>query len=1021
MTDLNSLEHTQPALTEDVRVLHERLSYLERRERELIGEKEEQEKEFGLKRAKLKDLFLQKEEELKQERENRAEAVGKNHSLLIDLKKLQSELEDLKAAAAVSEENKQDEVEDIRRQCQEEIASLQSIMKEAADEASRKTAEQYESVWQRMMKVNEKSEQELQDLKMQLNQEREGFLASVAKSLKRVSGSVSSSSAASVEAESLEDSMRKASNKMKTLLLPSSPTQKAKPPQANLKTLLTAFRKDGDHKDLQAQEDAEILKSVVLPLEEEIKLLKTKLQESDDKVKDLEKQLSDISVDEVMAKLYDTKKSPSLPEFDENIDPEEKIQQLMKYLKAEKSSRTDLEMFVAVLNTQKSVLHTENDTLRTELHEVCRLFEDEKRVHNDLKRTWQMANDQFLESQRLMMMDMRRMETVLTTEQQRQIVELQQKDLERDAQERRVKELEEMREKQQREQEQRRKEILQRQKSSPVKTPLMKAPSADPSCGHPPPTSPSVASSSLIDLTAPPSEEVDREGGGVKKSFSSSDVRELQGEGFGPPQHDASLLDALADSTANTIRISPEKTITLPSLTEAQRRAITDPTPEAEAQYSLLASVKSRAEGMSLEGRRVVSEKEWELLQQELKSAREKLGRPCDMCNNYEAQLQSVQAQLKESQSKTQQLHRYLKSEQQASDNQRKYQEELENSLKDVAEDARKQISTVMTKLQESEKFTTEVKQQLMQSHIELQDQLKTLTESREEIQAELNRLSQENDSLVGKHSKHSQQLQNEDINLPNNLEEMQLLLLKYREEIIAAKVAKEHIEDTLKSEILFLKDRALADQQEKNTLEETLSQEVSTLQERLAILESCKSELERESSVRAETETKLRDSDQSLKKIQTKSKQLINALTQQLDEQTTLRSKLETEVSTLKAKIQSLQVDLENSEAVQRDFVKLSQSLQIQLEKIRQAETEVRWQHEEDVDECNNCRQAFSVTKRKHHCRHCGKIFCADCNAKNVVSGPNMRNSKVCDVCHTILVKDATPYFSTEPPSTPH
>ncbi|XP_052832891.1 rab GTPase-binding effector protein 1-like [Octopus bimaculoides] len=191
MTDLNEfgpLESAETSHKEELRVLHERLAYLERRERELIREKEEQEKEFGLKRAKLKELFLQKEEELKRERDTTAEALGKNNSLLIDLKKLQSELEDLKAAAAVSEENKQDEVEDIRRQCQEEIASLQSIMKEAADEASRKTAAQYESVWQRMMKMNEKSEQELQDLKMQLNQEREGFLASVAKSLKRVSG-----------------------------------------------------------------------------------------------------------------------------------------------------------------------------------------------------------------------------------------------------------------------------------------------------------------------------------------------------------------------------------------------------------------------------------------------------------------------------------------------------------------------------------------------------------------------------------------------------------------------------------------------------------------------------------------------------------------------------------------------------------------------------------------------------------------------------------------------------------------
>ena len=38
----------------------------------------------------------------------------------------------------------------------------------------------------------------------------------------------------------------------------------------------------------------------------------------------------------------------------------------------------------------------------------------------------------------------------------------------------------------------------------------------------------------------------------------------------------------------------------------------------------------------------------------------------------------------------------------------------------------------------------------------------------------------------------------------------------------------------------------------------------------------------------------------------------------------------------------------------------------QIQLEKIRQAENEVRWQHEDDVEDCNNCRQSFSVTRRK-------------------------------------------------------
>lgn len=44
------------------------------------------------------------------------------------------------------------------------------------------------------------------------------------------------------------------------------------------------------------------------------------------------------------------------------------------------------------------------------------------------------------------------------------------------------------------------------------------------------------------------------------------------------------------------------------------------------------------------------------------------------------------------------------------------------------------------------------------------------------------------------------------------------------------------------------------------------------------------------------------------------------------------LQSKLESENHILKNKVQALQVDLDNSEAVQRDFVKLSQSLQVRF-----------------------------------------------------------------------------------------
>jgi Rab GTPase-binding effector protein 1 len=67
-----------------------------------------------------------------------------------------------------------------------------------------------------------------------------------------------------------------------------------------------------------------------------------------------------------------------------------------------------------------------------------------------------------------------------------------------------------------------------------------------------------------------------------------------------------------------------------------------------------------------------------------------------------------------------------------------------------------------------------------------------------------------------------------------------------------------------------------------------------------------------------------------------------------------------------LRNRVASLQEDLENNEATQQDFVQLSQSLQMELERLREAEKEVRWQHEDDVDECPGCKQQFTVTRRK-------------------------------------------------------
>ncbi|UYV83499.1 RABEP1 [Cordylochernes scorpioides] len=121
-------------------------------------------------------------------------------------------------------------------------------------------------------------------------------------------------------------------------------------------------------------------------------------------------------------------------------------------------------------------------------------------------------------------------------------------------------------------------------------------------------------------------------------------------------------------------------------------------------------------------------------------------------------------------------------------------------------------------------------------------------------------------------------------------------------------------------------------------------------------------------------------------------------------------QARLEEENQELRGKVMGLQADLDISEGVQRDFVKLSQTLQMELEKIRQQGTEVRWQHEDDVSECGSCRDNFLTSnKTKVHCSHCGQVFCQACCSKVVFSGPRQRPYQVC----------ATPCWTTPAPPT--
>lgn len=733
-----------PAPQPDVS-LQQRVAELEKINAEFLRAQQQLEQEFNQKRAKFKELYLAKEEDLKRQNAVLQAAQDDLGHLRTQLWEAQAEMENIKAIATVSENTKQEAIDEVKRQWREEVASLQAVMKETVRDYEHQFHLRLEQERAQWAQYRESAEREIADLRRRLSEGQ--------------------------EEENLENEMKK------------------------------------------AQEDAEKLRSVVMPMEKEIAALKDKLTEAEDKIQELEAS---------------------------------KVKELNHYLEAEKSCRTDLEMYVAVLNTQKSVLQEDAEKLRKELHEVCHLLEQERQQHNQLKHTWQKANDQFLESQRLLMRDMQRMEIVLTSEQLRQVEELKKKDQEDDEQQRLNK----------------RKDHKKTDVEEEVKIPVVCALTQEESSAqlsneeeHLDSTHGSVHSLDA-DLLLPSGDPFSKSDNDMFKdglrraqstdSLGTSGSLQSKALGYNYKAKSAGNLDESdfgplvgADSVSENFDTVSLGSLQMPSgfmLTKDQERAIKAMTPEQEETASLLSSVTQGMENayMSPSGYRLVSETEWNLLQKEVHNAGNKLGRRCDMCSNYEKQLQGLQIQEAETREQVKKLQVMLRQANDQLEKTMKDKQELEDFIKQSTEDSSHQISALVLRAQASEILLEELQQGFSQAKRDVQDQMAVLMQSREQVSEELVRLQKDNDSLQGKHSLHVLLQQAEDSILPDTAEALRELVLKYRETIVSVRTAADHMEEKLKAEILFLKEQIQAEQCLKENLEETLQLEIENCKEEI-------------------------------------------------------------------------------------------------------------------------------------------------------------------------------------------
>ncbi|XP_051504001.1 RUN and FYVE domain-containing protein 2 isoform X1 [Myxocyprinus asiaticus] len=98
-----------------------------------------------------------------------------------------------------------------------------------------------------------------------------------------------------------------------------------------------------------------------------------------------------------------------------------------------------------------------------------------------------------------------------------------------------------------------------------------------------------------------------------------------------------------------------------------------------------------------------------------------------------------------------------------------------------------------------------------------------------------------------------------------------------------------------------------------------------------------------------------------------------------------------------------------EQEQALEELGCKLSES-KLKIEDIKEANKALQggqvWLKDKDATHCKLCEKEFSISRRKHHCRNCGEIFCNTCSDNELPLPASPKPVRVCDTCHALLLQ---------------
>ncbi|KAI7688085.1 RUN and FYVE domain-containing protein 2 [Sarcoptes scabiei] len=248
-----------------------------------------------------------------------------------------------------------------------------------------------------------------------------------------------------------------------------------------------------------------------------------------------------------------------------------------------------------------------------------------------------------------------------------------------------------------------------------------------------------------------------------------------------------------------------------------------------------------------------------------------------------------------------------------------------------------------------------------------------------------------------------------------------QSVLSKKLENEIKLREEAETARNFLEADIHAKQDTIITLRNQLDELRMINSQIFKKLQKKDAELQEKSSQFEENEIITKKLRNELRQLNQKLIVISENScnKDMVDNYKRLIDEQDEKIKSMQSELNNYK--LQStrnshlleahnlLKKKFDDNELALEEIGKKYQDAKLEIELLREYSgrlKEASWTEDNEVDKCKQCEQKFSLSKRKHHCRSCGEIFCKNCSDNEMPLPSSRKPVRVCDSCHSFLLE---------------